>query len=273
MDQVIRERAESDHKRTQKHTPKHLQRPFDDSKLPSAAAGTNYLSGWTIDGYPTTKRLLDSGVSLTEVVVGDFAFAKGRAAGNYMFVVGYGANREQIPFGSMWTIMEETSDQWAKLLAASRDYYAPHLDDVRFTLVSDAGKGALSGSHRAVPRAPKFICDEHRGSTAAENFGGAAAKEAYRRYARATTQAAADAAKELMSGPMLEWVEKLDDKYQCAVASRRRVRQVSTSSVRSRPRRDTGTTASSTANTRATRPSPLTTPRCPSASASVPRWR
>ena len=174
MDSVTLARAKSNHKRQMGLLPREKRTPFDGSNLPKATRGKMYLAGWHVM-FPSTKRMLDSGEVLG-VYVGDFAFCRGVAEGNYGSLVGFDANNHIVPYSVMWTIEEETTDTWTQLVSPAKVYYRPHLDSAQATYVADADKGGLGVLKNHFRAASFFICDEHRGVTAAKKFPGAGRK-------------------------------------------------------------------------------------------------
>merc|ERR1712167_103822 len=87
-----------------------------------------------------------------------------------------GANNHIVPYSVMWTIEEETTDTWTQLVSPAKVYYRPHLDSAQATYVADADKGGLGVLKNHFRAASFFICDEHRGVTAAKKFPGAGRK-------------------------------------------------------------------------------------------------
>lgn len=116
MNQVIVARAESDHKRRMNALPQRMRTEFDPTGLVEAVEDKQYLAGWSVTGFPTTRRMLASG-DVLRVFAGDFAFAKGAAEGNYAFVVAYDANSHIVPVSAMWTAEEECKKTWELLVA------------------------------------------------------------------------------------------------------------------------------------------------------------
>ncbi|KAJ1449354.1 hypothetical protein M885DRAFT_590483 [Pelagophyceae sp. CCMP2097] len=77
MNEVIRRKAEADHKLREKGVAAHNKKAFDASalKLPKAKRTEIFLVGWTVT-FPTTKKMLCGG-GLKPVIAADFATAKG----------------------------------------------------------------------------------------------------------------------------------------------------------------------------------------------------
>jgi len=213
MDEVIRLKAESNHKNGQSKLAKEERTALSwpgDTKL--STPGETYLAGWVITGFPSTRRMLETG-AMNKTRVADFAFAKGKAEGNYGFVVTTDADRRLTPLAAAWTIYDETMETWDGLLEPACASYGQHMTDNNLSIyVTDAAKGAgsalLKRNHR------QFICDKHRGESATKHAMTAAE---YRDFSRATTAASRDRLLAQLSEKARRWIKMLPLNMQCMI--------------------------------------------------------
>jgi hypothetical protein len=228
MDEIVLKKAMAVHKIEQDRLDPSQRTAFN-KNLPEAEVGKMYYGGWTVAGFPTSRKMLAAG-KVVKVFFSDFCHAKKLAKGSFALLVAQDANHHIVPLAIMHTIMPEAGHTWDDLVGPALKYYGKLLDDVDVVHISDGDKGAANCFDALLEWAQAFICSQHRGVTMTGKHG-KGAKELYQFWASATSVAEQEKLKTQMPPKMVAEINKLPDRFQCVLANPGIMHSITTSNV------------------------------------------